>query len=125
MAYFLISILGMVVLLLPLRETPFETDSYGRKATLTSPTGAILPIALDEFNSLGAGCGEGYTVDLSQLGKNTTEGFFIVRDIDTGCFALGGDALIRRNGEIVNDIMLQDGDEILLRGTSLVFTIDQ
>jgi len=120
----LISIIGVVVLLLTLRETPFEADSYGRKATLTSPTGAILPIALDEFNALGPG--NGYTVDLSQLGKNTTEGFFIVRDIEAGRYALGGDALIRRNGEIVNDIMLQDGDEIVLRGgTSLVFTIDQ
>lgn len=122
MVYFLISIIGVVALLLPLRETPFEADSYGRKATLTSPTGAILPIALDEFNALG--CGKGYTVDLSQLGKNTTEGFFIARD-EMG-FALGGDALIRRNGAIGNDIMLQDGDEIVLRGgTSLVFTIDQ
>lgn len=123
MVYFLISIIGVVALLLTLRETPFEADSYGRKATLTSPTGAILPIPLDEFNAFG--CGEqGYTVDLSQLGKNTTEGFLIVIDIDTGRYALGGDALHRRNGEIVNDIMLQDGDEIVLRGTSLVFTID-
>lgn len=123
MAYFLISILGMVVLLLPLRETPFETDSYGRKATLTSPTGAILAIPLDEFNALGSG--EGYTVDLSALGQ-VTEGFFVVLDPDTGCFCLGGDALHRRGGTLVNDIMLQDGDEIVLRGgTSLVFTIDQ
>ena len=122
MAYFFISILGMVVLLLPLRETPFETDSYGRKATLTSPTGALLPIALDEFNACG--CGEGYTVDLSALG-HVTEGFFVVLDPGVG-FALGGDALHRRGGTLVNDIMLQDGDEIVLRGgTSLVFTIDQ
>ena len=123
MLYLLISIIGVVALLLTLRETPFEADSYGRKATLTSPTGAILPIALDEFNALG--CGKGYTVDLSQLGKNTTEGFFIVRDIDTGCFALGGDALIRRNGEIVNDLILHDNDEIILRGSSLIFKIDE
>lgn len=125
MLYFLISIIGVVALLLTLRETPFEADSYGRKATLTSPTGAILAIPLDEFNSLGAGCGEGYTVDLSQLGKNTTEGFVIVRDIDTGCFTLGGDALIRRNGEIVNDLILHDNDEIILRGSSLIFRIDE
>lgn len=122
MVYFLISIIGVVALLLTLRETPFEADSYGRKATLTSPTGAILPIALDEFNALG--CGKGYTVDLSALG-HPTEGCFIVWDPEKGRYALGGDALIRRNGEIVNDIMLQDGDEILLRGTSLVFTIDE
>ena len=121
MAYFLISILGMVVLLLPLRETPFETDSYGRKATLTSPTGAMLPIALDEFNACG--CGEGYTVDLSALG-HVTEGFFVVLDPGVG-FALGGDALIRRNGEIVNDLILHDNDEIILRGSSLIFRIDE
>ncbi len=121
MAYFLISILGMVVLLLPLRETPFETDSYGRKATLTSPTGAMLPIALDEFNACG--CGEGYTVDLSALG-HVTEGFFVVLDPGVG-FTLGGDALIRRNGEIVNDLILHDNDEIILRGSSLIFRIDE
>ncbi len=123
MLYFLISIIGVVALLLTLRETPFEADSYGRKATLTSPTGAILAIPLDEFNALGSG--EGYTVDLSALGQ-VTEGFFVVLDPDTGCFCLGGDALHRRGGTLVNDIMLQDGDEIVLRGgTSLVFTIDQ
>lgn len=122
MAYFLISILGMVVLLLPLRETPFEADSYGRKATLTSPTGAILTIPLYEFNALGSG--EGYTVDLSALGQ-VTEGFFVVLDPDTGCFCLGGDALIRRNGEIVNDLILHDNDEIILRGSSLIFRIDE
>lgn len=123
MVYFLISIIGVVALLLTLRETPFEADSYGRKATLTSPTGAILPIPLDEFNSLGSG--KGYTVDLSALGQ-VTEGFFVVLDPDTGCFCLGGDALHRRGGMLVNDIILQDADEIVLRGgTSLVFTIDQ
>lgn len=123
MAYFLISIIGVVALLLTLRETPFEADSYGRKATLTSPTGAILPIALDEFNALG--CGEGYTVDLSALGQ-VTEGCFVVWDPSVGSFALGGDALHRRGGTLLNDIILQDSDEIVLRGgTSLVFTIDQ
>lgn len=123
MVYLISMIIGVVGLLLTLRETPFEADSYGRKATLTSPTGAILPIALDEFNALG--CGKGYTVDLSALGQ-VTEGFFVVLDSDTGCFCLGGDALHRRGGMLLNDIMLQDGDEIVLRGgTSLVFTIDQ
>ena len=119
----MISIRGVVALLLTLRETPFEADSYGRKATLTSPTGAILPIALDEFNALG--CGEGYTVDLSALGQ-VTEGCFVVWDPSVGSFALGGDALHRRGGTLLNDIILQDSDEIVLRGgTSLVFTIDQ
>lgn len=123
MLYTLIFIFGAVALSLTLRETPFQADEYGRRATLTSPVAALLPVPLEEFNSCG--CGKQYTVDLSSLG-DVTDGFFIVLDPQTGTFTLDGDALHWRDGTMVmaNDPVLHDGDEIVLRGASLIFTIE-